>query len=153
MALRDITLGQFFPGHSLIHRFDPRSKIISVFFFIVALFLAKSLLSYAILMVLLFAAVLSSHIRLSVFRRGLKPIVFIVLFTAILNLFFTPGRTIVSFWIFHITEEGLWTAGFMVLRILMLLISTLLLTYTTSPLLLTDGLEHLLRPLKKIHVP
>lgn len=153
MALRDITLGQYFPGTSLLHRLDPRAKILFTLFFIVALFLCKFLVSYGILLVILLIGIQISGIQYSVFLRGMKPVVFIVIFTALLNLFYTAGDPIVSFWIFHVTEEGAWKALFMVFRIMMLIVSTLLLTYTTSPLLLTDGIEQLMRPLKALKVP
>ena len=129
MALKDITLGQYFPGNSLLHRFDPRSKILFTVLFIAAIFLCKGLVSYGITLLIL--------------------LMIIVVCTAILNLFYTSGTVLWSWGILKITEEGIWKAGFMVLRILMLIACTLLLTYTTSPILLTDGLEKLLRPLKK----
>lgn len=154
MALRDITLGQFFPGESFIHRLDPRSKLIFTFLYIIALFLAKTLLSYGIMLLVFISGILISRIRFSVFRKGLKPIVIIVIFTAIINLLFSKnGVTLVSFGFIHITDAGIWHALFMVLRIIMLLMSTLLLTYTTSPLLLTDGLERLMAPLKAFKFP
>ena len=154
MALKDITLGQYFPGHSLVHRLDPRTKILAVVIYIVALFLAKSFVTYAIMFALLALSVKVSTVPVKSLVRGMKPVVFIVIFTAILNLFYTPGDTVlVRFWIFTITLEGVFNAFFMVVRILMLIAGTFLLTYTTSPILLTDGLENLLGPLKKIHVP
>lgn len=154
MALRDITLGQYFPGTSLIHRLDPRAKLIFTFFYIIALFLAKLLLSYVILLIILICGILISRIRFSVFRKGLKPILIIVVFTAMMNLFFTRGGDILyQFGFLTITEQGLSQAFYMLLRIVMLLLVTLLLTYTTSPLMLTDGLDRLLSPLKKLKVP
>ena len=153
MALKDITLGQYFPGTSLLHRLDPRSKLIFTMLFIVAIFLCKFVVSYGLLIVLLLVLIGISRIRPNVFLKGLKPVVFIVVITAILNLFYTSGTVLWSVGIFHITEEGIWKAVFMVLRILLLIACTLLLTYTTSPILLTDGLEKLLRPLKKVGFP
>ena len=154
MALKDITLGQYFPGNSLLHRLDPRTKILAVVLYIVALFLAKHFFTYAIMFCVLALSISLSHVPLKSLFRGMKPVVFIVIFTAILNLFYTPGDTVlVRFWIFTITLEGVFNAFFMVVRILMLIAGTFLLTYTTSPILLTDGLENLLGPLKKIHVP
>lgn len=154
MALRDITLGQYFPGNSFIHKLDPRSKLIFIFLYIIALFLAKALLSYGIMLLVLISGILISRIRFSVFRKGLKPIIIIVIFTAVINLFFSKnGETLFSIGFVHITDAGVWQALFMVLRIIMLLMSTLLLTYTTSPLLLTDGLERLMHPLKALKVP
>lgn len=153
MALKDITLGQYFPGNSLLHRFDPRSKIIFTVLFIAAIFLCKGLVSYGITLLILLIMIGISKVQPRVFLKGMKPVVFIVVCTAILNLFYTSGTVLWSWGILKITEEGIWKAGFMVLRILMLIACTLLLTYTTSPILLTDGLEKLLRPLKKLHFP
>lgn len=151
--LKDITLGQYFPGNSLAHRLDPRTKILLTVLYIVALFCAKWFVSYALAAVLLIAVIMVSGVALRALVRGLKPILFIICFTAVLNLFYTPGEIWVSFWIFKITKEGIFTAFFMILRITMLIMGTFLLTYTTSPIALTDGLETLLGPLKKIRVP
>lgn len=153
MALKDITLGQYFPGNSLLHRFDPRSKILFTVLFIATIFLCKGLVSYGITLLILLMMIGISKVQPRVFLKGMKPVVFIVVCTAILNLFYTSGTVLWSWGILKITEEGIWKAGFMVLRILMLIACTLLLTYTTSPILLTDGLEKLLRPLKKLNFP
>lgn len=153
MALKDITLGQYFPGNSLLHRFDPRSKILFTVLFIAVIFLCKGLVSYGITLLILLMMIGISKVQPRVFLKGMKPVVFIVVCTAILNLFYTSGTVLWSWGILKITEEGIWKAGFMVLRILMLIACTLLLTYTTSPILLTDGLEKLLRPLKKLNFP
>jgi energy-coupling factor transport system permease protein len=153
MALKDITLGQYFPGNTLIHRFDPRSKIIFTLIYVVALFLCRSLISYGVALVVLLVLIGISRVKAKVFMKGMKPVVFIVVFTAILNIFYTSGTEIWRWGIFSITEEGLWRALYMVLRILMLIACTLLLTYTTSPITLTDGLERLLRPLKRFGFP
>ena len=153
MALKDITLGQYFPGNSLLHRFDPRSKILFTVLFIAAIFLCKGLVSYGITLLILLMMIGISKVQPRVFLKGMKPVVFIVVCTAILNLFYTSGTVLWIWGILKITEEGIWKAGFMVLRILMLIACTLLLTYTTSPILLTDGLEKLLRPLKKLNFP
>ena len=153
MALKDITLGQYFPGNSLLHRFDPRSKILFTVLFIAAIFLCKGLVSYGITLLILLIMIGISKVQPRVFLKGMKPVVFIVVCTAILNLFYTSGTVLWSWGILKITEEGIWKAGFMVLRILILIACTLLLTYTTSPILLTDGLEKLLRPLKKLNFP
>ena len=154
MALKDVTLGQYFPGNSLVHRLDPRTKLIATVLYIVALFLAKSFLSYGVMMGLLALSIAVSKVPLKSILRGMKPILFIASFTAILNLFYTPGEhVLVEFWVLTITLEGVFNAFFMVLRIMMLIAGTFLLTYTTSPILLTDGLESLLNPLKAIKVP
>lgn len=153
MALKDITLGQYFPGNSILHRLDPRTKLICTVAFIVALFLAKQLVGYGVLLIILGVLIALSRIKLKVILKGLKPILFIVVFTGILNLFFTPGTVIWELGFLKLTVEGIWAAVFMVLRISMLIVCTFLLTYTTSPILLTDGLERLMNPLKKIRVP
>lgn len=154
MALKDITLGQYFPGNSLLHRLDPRTKILAVVLYIVALFLAKHFFTYAIMFCVLALSISLSHVPLKSLFRGMKPVVFILIFTAVLNLFYTPGEHVLfHFWILTVTMEGVVNAFFMVIRILMLIAGTFLLTYTTSPILLTDGLESLLGPLKKIKVP
>lgn len=151
--LKDITLGQYFPGNSLAHRLDPRTKILLTVLYIVALFCARWFVSYALVAALLITGVKVSGVAPKALVRGLKPILFIICFTAVLNLFYTPGEPLVSFWIFKITKEGIFTAFFMVLRITMLIMGTFLMTYTTSPIALTDGLETLLGPLKKLRVP
>ena len=153
MALKDITLGQYFPGNSILHRLDPRTKILLTAMYIVALFLAKQLVGYGIMMVVLASAIAVSKVKLKTIFRGLKPIMIIIIITAFLNLFWTPGQTIWKWGFLNLTVEGIWSAIFMVLRISMLILCTFLLTYTTSPILLTDGLENLMGPLKKIHVP
>lgn len=151
--LKDITLGQYFPGNSLAHRLDPRTKILLTVLYIVALFCAKWFVSYGLVAALLITGIKVSGVAPRALVRGLKPILFIICFTAVLNLFYTPGEALVTFWIFKITKEGIFTAFFMILRITMLIMGTFLLTYTTSPIALTDGLETLLGPLKKIRVP
>ena len=154
MALKDITLGQYFPGNSPVHRLDPRTKLICVVLYIVALFLASWFATYAVMFLVLAGSVALSRVPPKSILRGLKPVLFIVVFTAILNLFYTPGDTVLAqFWVFTITLEGVWRAFFMVVRIMMLISGTFLLTYTTSPILLTDGLESLMKPLKRVRVP
>jgi len=153
MALKDITLGQYFPGKSPIHRLDPRAKLVSLIVYIVALFLAEWFVTYAIMLATLVIIVAVARIKAKAMLKGMKPLIFLLIFTAILNALYTPGEPLVSFWIITITKEGVLHAFFMVIRILMLISCTFLLTYTTSPLALTDGLEHLLSPLKKIKVP
>ena len=153
MALKDITLGQYFPGNTLLHRLDPRTKLLFTVAYIVALFLAKHVVGYAVLFVLLAVLIAVSKVGIKSILRGMKPILIIVIITAVLNLFYTPGHEIWRFGFLKITTEGLWSAAFMVLRILMLITCTFLLTYTTSPILLTDGLEKLMGPLKTLHVP
>ena len=152
--LKDITLGQFFPGDTVAHRLDPRTKILLVVLYIVALFCAKSLLAYGILTAVLAVCVRISRVGIKSLVRGLKPVVFIIVFTGILNLFFTPGEHILAeLGFLRISAEGLQNAVFMVLRITMLIAGTFLLTYTTSPIALTDAMEILFGPLKKLKVP
>ena len=151
--LRDITLGQYFPGDTVIHRLDPRTKILLVIVYIAALFIAKGFPAYGVLLGVLIAVIAASKISLKVILKSMKPLLFILVLTGLLNLFYTQGEPLVHFWIFTITKEGILSAVFMVLRIAMLISCTFLLTYTTSPIALTDGLELLLNPLKKIKVP
>ena len=152
--LKDITLGQFFPGHSVIHRLDPRTKLLMLVVYIVALFMAVSWVSYGVLFGFLAISIALSKIPVKSILKGMKPLVMILVFTAVLNIFFTEGETVlVNLGFAKITLEGLQRAFFMLIRILMLVTGTFLMTYTTSPIALTDGLENLLNPLKKIKVP
>lgn len=152
--LKDITLGQYFPGTSVIHRLDPRTKLLGVILYIVALFLAKSWISYGVVLAFLILAISVSKIPPKSIVSGMKPLVVILIFTGVLNLFYSDGGVVlVKIWKLTITSEGLTRAIFMTSRILMLISGTFLLTYTTSPIALTDGLESLLGPLKKLHVP
>ena len=152
--LKDITLGQYFPGQSVIHRLDPRTKLIMLVVYIVALFLAGSWVSYGLMFLFLATVIWMSTIPLKSILRGMKPLVMILIFTGVLNLFFTQeGEVIFHFWILTMTTGGLSRAVMMMSRILMLITGTFLLTYTTSPIALTDGLESLMKPLKKVGVP
>ena len=153
--LKDITLGQYFPGNSPVHRLDPRTKLIMLVGYIVALFCAVSWVSYAAVFVFLAATISISKIPVKSIVRGMKPLIVILVFTGVLNLFFTvgEGEPLVDFWVFTIYTEGVVRAFFMVIRILMLISGTFLLTYTTSPISLTDGLESLLGPLKVFRLP
>ena len=152
--LKDITLGQYFPGNSLIHRLDPRTKLVMLVLYIIALFMSSGPASYGLMLVFLLICIYISGIPGKAFLRGMKPLIFILIFTGLLNLFFTQGQTVlVTVWRVKITLEGVLRAVYMVARILMLIAGTFLLTYTTSPIALTDGLESLLNPLKQIKVP
>ena len=152
--LKDITLGQFFPGNSFIHRLDPRTKLIMLVVYIVALFMAINWVSYALMLAFLALVIAISTIPLKSIVRGMKPLVMILVFTGILNIFFTTGENVAfSFWRITVYWEGLERALFMMVRILMLISGTFLLTYTTSPIALTDGLESLLSPLKLVRLP
>ena len=154
--ISDITLGQFFPGYSPIHKLDPRTKIILATLFIVAVFVANNPVSFALLSAFTLILIALSRISFRVIRKSIKPIVFILLFTALINVFMTAGEgePLISFWIIKIYEEGIARAILMALRVIILIVGTsVLLTYTTSPIALTDGIEALLSPLKKINLP
>ena len=153
--LKDITLGQYFPGKTFVHRLDPRTKLILVVVYIVALFLARSYAGYALVFVFLAVTAAVARIKPKALLSGMKPLIIIIVFTGLLNIFYTTGddAPLVEWWIFRIYKEGIVNAVFMILRIMLLISGTFLLTYTTSPIALTDGLEALMRPLKKIKVP
>ncbi len=152
--LKDITLGQYFPGDTPIHRLDPRTKLLCLILFIVALFCAKWFVSYALVLALLLVAIVVSGVKLKALTKGLRTVYIIVAFTAVMNLFFTPGQAVSQLPVLnHITWEGVRTAAFMVARIVMLIMGSFLLTYTTSPIALTNALDRLLSPLKKLHFP
>lgn len=153
--LKDITLGQYFPGNSVVHRLDPRTKLIILVVYIVALFCAVNWISYGIVFLFLAITIAISQIPVKALVRGMKPLVLVLVFTGVLNLFFTvgEGEPLVDFWIITVYQEGIVRAIFMLIRIMMLISGTFLLTYTTSPISLTDGLESLLSPLKVIHLP
>ena len=149
--LRDITLGQYFPGNSVAHRLDPRTKILLVVIYIVALFQAEGWIGYGLVTVVTLLCMAASKIKPASMFKGVKPMLFIIILTALLNIFYTQGTPILPGWI--ITWEGIARAVQMMLRIILLISGTFLLTYTTSPIALTDGLEILMSPLKKLKVP
>ena len=153
--LNNITLGQYFPGTSPIHRMDPRLKIVLTFAFIIILFLCKGPIPYVLMGILLFAVVALSKISLKIILRGVRPVLILLLITTIFNIFYTTGGVVlVHFGFVTITSYGLISAAYMVVRILFLIVGTfVMLTYTTSPIMLTDGLESVLSPLKRIRVP
>lgn len=154
--ISDITLGQFFPGKSLIHRLDPRTKIILAILFIVSVFIATNPVSFVVLALTTVILIAISGISFRVIRKSIKPIVFILIFTALLNIFMTKGEgePLLSLWVLEIYTEGIARAVMMALRVIILIVGTsVLLTYTTSPISLTDGLEALLSPFKKIGLP
>ncbi|MBQ7161472.1 MAG: energy-coupling factor transporter transmembrane protein EcfT [Clostridia bacterium] len=153
--LKDITLGQYFPGDSVFHRADPRAKIILGIVFIVAVFLADSPLSYAFLLLSTVLMIAVSRIPFKTVLRSMRALIFIIIFTSVINIFWTRGEHLIFEWKFiHIYREGLTFAAYMVIRITCLLCGTgVMLSYTTSPIALTDGLEQLLSPLKKIKLP
>lgn len=154
--ISDITLGQFFPGNSPLHKLDPRTKIILAILFIVAVFVAANPISFVVLLVFTIALIVLGGISVKVILKGIKPIIFILIFTSIINIFMTKGEgdPLVSWSFINIYKEGIIRAVFMSLRVVILIVgSSMLLTYTTSPIALTDGIESLLSPLKVIHVP
>lgn len=152
--IRDITIGQYYPVDSKIHRLDPRTKILLTFAYIIALFLVDTVWGYLGVMLSLALAIKISKVPLKYMLKGLKSIVFILLFTVVLNIFFTPGEHIILEWGFlKITWEGILFAVEMGTRLILLIVGSSLLTLTTSPIQLTDGIESLLMPFTKIHVP
>ena len=153
--MKSIALGQYYPAQSVLHRLDPRAKVILAFVYIICSFLCKNIISFAALIVSSLILILISRIPLRIVYRSVKPLIFILLFTVIINIFWTSGETLLFEWRFiRIYLEGIMNAVFMIVRILTLIIGTsMLLTYTTTPIALTDALEQLLNPLKKIKVP
>lgn len=154
---KDIILGQYVPGKSPLHRMDPRVKIILTLLYIITLFVVNSFASYVVFTVYTVSLVLMSGVPVKMIIKGIRPMLWIFIFTAVINLFMTPGETLWSIPIFRftlkITHEGVSSAVLMIIRLLYLVIGTSLLTLTTSPLQLTDGIENLLKPLNKIKVP
>lgn len=151
--LRDITLGQYYPADSVIHKLDPRVKLFGTLIYIISLFVFKGLPAFILAAIFLVVLIKLSKVPFSYMVKGLKTIVLIMLFAAVFNLFLTPGTKLVSFWIFTITYEGLKNAIVMMVRLIFLIIGTSLMTLTTTPNELTDGLEKALSPLKYIKVP
>ncbi len=153
--MRDISLGQFFPGDSVMHRLDPRVKLVSLVLFIAATFVADTAGAFLLLTLITLALMASTRIPMSVFIRGMKPILFIIVFTTVINLLMTTGGDVVfSLGFFKIYEKGVKNAALVSIRLCLLMLgSGLFLTYTTSPISLTDGLETLLSPLSRLRVP
>ena len=152
--IRDITIGQYYPVKSRIHSLDPRVKIICTLLFLVSLFVQSSFLGYVIATLFLGMVIYMSKVPLKYIVKGLKPIVILLMFTVVMNLFLTRGgETLLHFWIFTITEEGVRTSVFMALRLMYLVAGSSLMTFTTSPNGLMDGMEKLLNPLNKLHLP
>ena len=151
--IRDITLGQYYPGESPVHRLDSRSKIICTFAYIISLFLVKGFLGFALAVVFIGSIIFISKVPLKFIFRGLKPILFIIIFTFTINMFMTKGETLLAIGFLTITKQGLYNAFFMAVRLILLIIGSSLLTLTTKPINLTDGIERLLSPFRKIGVP
>lgn len=155
---KDVTIGQFIPGSSFMHKMDARIKIVMSFIYVIALFIINKPAGYIIFTVFTLFLILSSHVPVKFIMRGLKPMLFILVFTAAINLLMTPGEflcstTLFGGWEVGITKEGIYASVRMFLRLLYLIMGTSLLTLTTSPIMLTDGIEMLLKPLEKIKVP
>ena len=152
--LRDITLGQYFPGTTIVHKLDPRVKLLLTLVYITALFMSRGFPAYALMLAILLTCISLSKIKPKSVLSGLRPVLIIIMLTVVLNIFFIRGETVIFEYRFIvITREGVFTAIFMAARFIMLIIGSFLLTYTTSPIALTDGLERMLNPLKKIKLP
>ena len=151
--LKDITIGQYFPGKSVLHRLDPRMKILLTVGYIIMLFSVSNPLGLCVGILFLVFAYAISGIPPRMITKSLKPVIPIIIFTTVLNMFFFFFYPLIDWWIFHISRQGLLTAVVMTIRIICLIAGTSLLTYTTSPITLTDGLERLMKPLKKVHFP
>ena len=153
--MKGIALGQYYPANSLLHKLDPRIKLILTILYIVCSFLCKNILSYALLLLSAMLLIALGRIPLKLILRGLKPVMFVLVFTAILNIFWTRGEVALVEWYFiKIYKEGIYAAIFIIIRITALIIGTgMLLTYTTTPIALTNAIEDLFSPLKVIHVP
>ena len=151
--IRDITIGQYYPVNSVLHRLDPRVKLVSTMIYIVSLFVFDSPWGYAVAGLFLAGMIVISKVPFKFMVKGLKPIVMILLITLFFNLIFTPGEVLWSFWIIQITKEGVALAAKMGIRLIFLIIGASIMTLTTTPNQLTDGLERLLRPLNKINIP
>ena len=151
--LTDITLGQYFPGNSYLHRLDPRMKIMGTMIFIFSVFLANDPLSYAVLAGFITFTYALSRLSVQTMVKSLKPLWGIIIFTFAVHVFTTPGKEVWAYGWIHITEDGIYRGFFMTLRLVYLIVFSSLLTYTTSPIVLTDGIEHLLSPFKRFGVP
>ncbi len=151
--LRDITLGQYYQANSVIHRLDPRVKLVSTMVFLISLFLVQSLFAYVVPLIFLFIAIKLSKVPFSFMVKGLKAILFLLILTVGFNLLLTPGNVVLQFWIFKITEEGILFSIKMAIRLVFLIIGSSIMTLTTTPNQLTDGLEKLMNPLRYIKVP
>ncbi len=152
--IKNVTIGQYFPGESFVHRLDPRTKLLATIALIAVVFVSRGFAGFALIAAFVLLTALSTGVHLKFLFKGLKPIFFIIIFTFILNLFFqNTGKVLVRFWVLKITSGGLRMASFMAVRLILLVISSQLLTLTTSPISLTDGLESLMRPLSKIGFP
>ena len=151
--IRDITLGQYYPATSVIHRIDPRLKIIITLVYIIALFFVRDFAAYGFVLMCLATVVRISKVPLRYILRGMKPIFLILIFTFVLNMLMTDGDVLVKLGFLKITQQGLYNAVFMASRLVLLIIGSFLLTFTTKPVKLTDGIESLLKPFRKLGIP
>ena len=151
--LRDITIGQYYPANSVVHRLDPRVKLFSVLMFVISLFISRNVAGFLGVTVFLIFFIKLSRVPFRYMVKGLKAILIILLITALFNLFLTPGEPLVKFWIFSVSREGAVSAAKMAVRLIYLILGTSVVTLSTTPNALTDGLEKALRPLKAIRVP
>lgn len=151
--LRDITLGQYYPSETIIHRLDPRVKIAATFLYLILIFVVRDFIGYAFVAAVLAAVTAVSRVPVKFMARGMKPIMFILVFTFIINLLVYKGTVLVSLGAITITDNGLKQAVFIAVRLVLLIFGTSLLTYTTKPMQLTDGFESIMRPLSRIGVP
>ena len=151
--IRDITIGQYYPTDSILHRLDPRVKLVGTFLFIISLFIFQSFYGYVVVTIFLVSIIKLSKVPFRFIVKGLKAVVILLLFTVFFNMFFLPGEPLIEFYFITITKEGLRSAGFMAIRLTYLIIGSSLMTFTTTPNQLTDGLEKVLRPLNHIKVP
>lgn len=151
--LRDITLGQYYQTESVIHRLDPRVKLVTTICFIISLFIVDNWIGYLIAILFLALVIRLSRVPVKFMVRGMKSILFLLIVAGCFNLFLTPGEVLVSFWKLKITKEGIFLASFMALRLILLIMGSSVMTLTTTPNQLTDGLEKLLGPLKHLRVP
>jgi energy-coupling factor transport system permease protein len=151
--IKDITIGQYLPGESFVHKLDPRVKILLSFLFIIVLFIVNNFTGYIFITVFTLLMILVSKVPFKYIFKGLKPILWIIVFTAVLNAVLTPGNVLYKLGPISITDKGLYLSAFMVLRLIFLIVGTSVLTLTTSPIALTDGIERLLSPFKRIGVP
>ena len=151
--LTDITLGQYFPGNSFLHHLDPRAKILATMIFIVAIFFANSVATYGIVTAFVVLNFIISRLPAKLILKSLKPLWIIIIFTMGIHVFSTPGEIWWQYGILHNTKEGVYQGSLMTARLVFLIVFSSLLTYTTSPIVLTDGIEHLLNPFKRVGVP
>ncbi|MBR4768156.1 MAG: energy-coupling factor transporter transmembrane protein EcfT [Lachnospiraceae bacterium] len=151
--IRDITLGQYYEADSVIHKLDPRVKLLFTVLFIVTLYVGRGILCFVLAASFLTVVIVLSKVPVSFMLRGLRSIVILLIISALLNLFLTEGEAVVQFWVFRITKEGIRLAALMMVRLVMLIMGTSILTLTTTPAELTDGLEKTFSFLKVIHVP